>query len=262
MPEKVSLNRTAKILKTHESILIVSHIRPDGDCIGSQLALYHLLKGKNKKVKLFNRDGVPERLLFLPGSSMIKTKISPRFHPELIVILDTSEFHRCGLEEIDNSIPTLVIDHHQSNSKFAKFNYLRPRASSVGEMIYDISRTYPLRITENAATCLYLAIMSDTGSFQFSNLTPKVFEIAAKLVKAGADPKRITDEFYNNEPFTYLELEKELLSEINLESDGIFLWTEVPRRYYKKHGFDYSTPENSVNRLRATRGVRIVCVFH
>jgi phosphoesterase RecJ-like protein len=195
------ISRLLEIIETHHSFLLLSHVDPDGDAIGSSIALSLLLERKGKKVVAYDQDGVPEFYRFLKGSDRIVSVIPPSGHFEVAVFLECPDVRRAGpaCSPFIEKIPIWVnIDHHMENSRFGHLNIIDENLSALGETLFDLFGTLKEPMDMAVAEALYAAIMTDTGSFKYVNTTPHAHEISAQLIRLGIDPYRIYEEIYEN----------------------------------------------------------------
>ncbi|MBQ7497896.1 MAG: bifunctional oligoribonuclease/PAP phosphatase NrnA [Selenomonas sp.] len=174
-------------LEKADKIIITSHIHPDGDAIGSCLALYHVLKSMGKEVQVVIDDHAPEIFDILPGFGEIQRHEGQQLEADLEVLLDARP-GREGRVCATVSAPVLNIDHHASNDMSADYAYVKPEASATAEIIYGIFREWGVALTEEIASCLYLGIATDTGFFAFPNTRPETLEICANLMRVGVRP--------------------------------------------------------------------------
>lgn len=187
---KIDLESIKKYLEEAGKIILTSHIHPDGDAIGSCLALYHFLKREGKEVQVVLDDNVPEIYDILPGYGDIQRYGGGRLEADLAVLLDARpgrEGRICSAV----SAPVLNIDHHVSNECYAEYSYTEPEASATAEILYCAFRAWGITIDEEIASCLYMGIATDTGFFAFRNTKAKTLTICADLVRAGAKPALI-----------------------------------------------------------------------
>lgn len=191
----IQLNRACYLLRKSKYILVCGHQRPDGDCIGSMLALKLTLNSLSKRVSCVISDTLPPNLWFLPGIEQIKSgkkKVKKINKFDLIVSLDSSSLERSGLENLKASTsPVLNIDHHQDNSLFGSVNIVKLKASSAAEILYDLLLKFEIEITRDIATCLLCGIFFDTDAFRNPNTTSRTLEITSQLLSKGACVKKI-----------------------------------------------------------------------
>ncbi len=179
-------------------IYIASHVNPDGDNIGSLLALYLALKKINKNVSIIKTDEIPSDYLFLPSTDVIKSHDLDEI--KLLIVLDCGDIQRLGRYEnlISKSKTIINIDHHVSNTSFGNYNIVRDKAAATGEIIYDLIVKMGIEIDKDIATCLYTAISTDTGSFMYDSVSAKTHEIISELFRSGIDAGAINRKLYQN----------------------------------------------------------------
>ena len=248
-------------LQRCDTILISVHKSPDGDALGSQLALMRALEKLNKSVTAHNLDPVPEIYRFLPGSVKIKTGSPAEGRYDALVVLD-SEPNRTGL--FDGSYPsdTLIdIDHHITNELEWKLSWLDPDASATGEMVYRLIKGLGVTIDRDIALCLYTAIFADTGSFRYSNTSPASMRISAELIEAGADPWLVTENVYESYAYRRLKLLGNVLADLERSEDGRIAWVAVTSNLYQLTGSTAEDTENFVNFVRSVKGVEVAVLF-
>ncbi len=184
------LKKILNKLNESNKILIASHVNPDGDSIGSELALYEVLSNMGKQVCVVNPNPVPSMYKFLKYSCEIKEKIDKTTDFDIAVVLDSTSFDRLSdlADEVKN-IPFIInIDHHVSNTMFGDLNYVKGEFSSVGEVLYELFCLMNIEITHSIAQALYVSIATDTGFFKFSNTSSETLRLAGQLVEKGVDP--------------------------------------------------------------------------
>ncbi|NLK00262.1 MAG: bifunctional oligoribonuclease/PAP phosphatase NrnA [Clostridia bacterium] len=255
------LRRIAEIIKQQKKITIVSHIIPDGDAIGSSLALGMALGKLGIRVQILNQDEVPKIYTFLPESSKIKTEFD--FAPETIILLDCSDLGRIG--SLRDLLPKqgliINIDHHISNTNFGDFNYVDTGASATGEIIFELVELLNGSVDKDMATCLYTSILTDTGSFQYENTTAKTHLVASSLLSAGADLGLIRSSLWENVPLTSVRLLAKTLKTLAVDPRGEIAWVSIPFETYSKHVFDLEHIESIVNYPKSIEGVEIGICF-
>jgi len=244
------------------ALLVASHKNPEGDAIGSTLAFYHTFP--DKKVELFNADPVPYFLKFLPGVEKIRhqmNELSGEY--DLVVIVDCANPDRVCERFFQQIKPkfTINIDHHESNSYFGDLNLIDPKASSTGELLFQLFSCFPQKINSQTATCLYTAIMMDTGSFRYINTTPRSLEIASKLANLGADPAWIARNVYESHPPARLILLGMALQTMVFSPDGKRAEMTLTKEMFQKAQADVSFSEGFINYLTSVAGVEVAVLF-
>ncbi len=193
------LKRLIGIIEEHESFFLLSHLDPDGDAIGSLIAFLLLLRRKGKRAVAYDVDGVPEIYRFLDGSDQIVSTIPSSEQFDVVVFLECPSVERAGsaCEQIIKDIPLWInLDHHVDNMKFGHLNIIESGLSALGELIYDLYDTMGEPMDIAVANALYTAIMTDTGSFKYSNTTPRAHEISARLIELGVKPYEVYQEVF------------------------------------------------------------------
>jgi len=225
-----------KVVQTNNNFLITSHMNLDGDGIGSELAFYFILKKLNKNPIILNQDRLPKIYDFLPGSNKVRHLEDNCIDPKSIdvgIVLDCSNIKRIGKTyEIFKNIKTIInIDHHNSNENYGDLNYIDSSASSVGEIIYEFINFIDSDLLDDKiSTSLYTAIITDTGSFRYSNVSSKTFKVAADLTSYKIKPHLIADNIYNRNTYTGLRLLGKTLLTLEVDSSNYFSWLTITRK--------------------------------
>lgn len=250
----------ARLLKNHDHFLISGHHGPDGDVIGSTLALALGLKQLGKKAVAYNADGCPQYLKFLPKSDIFINEIPKNFDGILITV-DSGDVARLGpaiekhpFKEIWN------IDHHQSNTRFGKYNFIEVKAGSTGQVVFELLEACSkFKLTKEIANAIFCTLSTDTGSFRYSNATKEVFELASKLVEKGARPELISEALYETYPSRRLTLLNRVLSTMKFEHGGQLAKMFLTNEDLNATGATGEDSEEFVNFPRGVVGVKIVC---
>lgn len=204
-----------KQLRAGHRFLLISHMNPDGDAIGSSLGLARILRSLGKGAVVWNHDEVPKLYSALAGSERVHVgKAPPTGYPETfdaMITLECPTLDRTGVESAIEDIPIINIDHHLGNEHYGQVNWVDTAAPSLGEMIYRISRGLMVELDQDTATALFLTIVTDTGGFRFSNATPAAFESAGALVTEGARPEQVAQWLYESQPESAIRLLSEML---------------------------------------------------
>lgn len=188
----ITLPQASQYMFGAETVVITGHVHPDGDCLGSMLALYRLLQQKRVKVRLVLDDDIPSFYSFLSDLRIIE-KPSQIIEADLLIVLDASDIDRIGRVHELVSAPILNLDHHVSNTGFADYLYLDPLATATGSILYELFRQEGIKPDESAATCLYTAIATDCGFFRYANTTSDTLRYASELLDCGAQPAMIAE---------------------------------------------------------------------
>ena len=215
MSRNASFEEIGEVLRQHDSFAVVSHVRPDGDAIGSILALGHALEGLGKKVRYLNEDGCPESLEFLCGSELVEVSSEAKdLEIDVAIILDTAAHTRVGeasLAAISGTKLLINIDHHISNPGYGDLNLIDDKSPATGQIIYDLLTALDLPISEISRDSIYVAVSTDTGSFQYPGTTQRTYAMAADLVARGLNVGEINSLTYDNQPYRKVELLRSLL---------------------------------------------------
>ncbi len=213
------IQKIVDIINRHQKFLITAHVKLDGDALGSELAVYFLLKGLGKEVAVYNQDKTPDNFRFLPGADIIRNTLPPQDSFEVAIILDCSELDRVGDEALRiGTVKTLVnIDHHFSNGGFCEVRLIDPAASSTGELVFRLLTAMKTTITREMATNLYTAIITDTGGFHYGNTGKDTFIAAGHLVESGADPQWISENIYESFPMAKIRLLAKVIQTLSFD---------------------------------------------
>jgi bifunctional oligoribonuclease and PAP phosphatase NrnA len=245
-----------------KSVCVVGHVRPDGDCIGSQVGLALALEGAGKTVTVWNDDGCPDKLRILDPERRVRRPSSGhRF--DAVVATDCASFERlgrCGDLVRDRGV-FINIDHHASNTRYADINWVSPREPSTGELIYDLCQWAGWKITKPMANCLFAAVSTDTGSFQYPTTTPETLEIAARLVDAGADLGGLCEEIYQSYPITRVRLLRHVYSKFRMTHGDRTAYFWLRKADYARAGADSEESEGLIDHIRAIEGVVVAIMF-
>jgi len=258
-----SFEQIAEVLKAHQSFVLLSHVRPDADAIGSQIALGATLLAMGKSVRLINEDGLPENLAFLPGSVRIEFPPTEPVDVEVAIALDTAAKPRLGenaLRAASNAKLWINIDHHLSNPKYGDYNLIDSSSPATGQILYDLIIQCQLPMPDETRDSIYVAVSTDTGSFQYPSTTAKTYEMAADMIRRGLNVGEINAKTYDEQPYRRLELMRALLLTLERSADGLVAnWTMLDHVRVDLE----LRPEDSEGLIDIIRGIRgvLVAVF-
>jgi len=257
------LNRIIDMINKHRSFLIASHVRLDGDALGSELALYQMLSNMGKAVAVYNQDETPGNYRFLPGSDKIIHKLPPLEKYDVVIILDCSEFDRIGDEasRVGGMQRIINIDHHVSNRNFGNIVLIDHSASSTAEVLYRLMLKMDVDITKDMATNLYAAIITDTGGFCYGNTKRDTLIAAGHLVERGADPQWISENVYESNPLSKIRLLTKVLETLAFDWDRKVGYMVVYRKDLKDVGALVEHTEGFVDIPRSIDGVEVSILF-
>lgn len=252
-------------LQRHDRILVTAHAHPDGDAVGSCLALAWTLHALGKNVCVFNEDGMPGFLSFLEAPSPIVTSTDDLpWPPELIAVLDCGDRARVGekLQSLMDRVPTLDIDHHLANPDFGSAgNWAVPAASATGELVGLIALSLGVPMQGPLAEALYVALSSDTGNFSYGNTTPCALRLTALLREQGLDIAALREKLENNWSEAKLRLWGRLMAETSLQEEGKLAAAFVTRAVLAETGSRREDAEGFVEQLRRLVGVRVALLL-
>jgi phosphoesterase RecJ-like protein len=257
------IQKIIEIINRHQKFLITAHVKLDGDAVGSELAVYLLLKSLGKDATIYNQDKTPDNFRFLPGSDMIINTLPPLDSYEVAFILDCSEIERVGDDAPKiGAMKTLVnIDHHISNGGFCEVKFIDPKASSTGELVFRLLTAMQATITAEMATNLYTAIITDTGDFHYGNTGKDTFITAGRLVESGADPQWISEKIYENFPMAKIRLLARAMQTLSFDCQDRVGSMVIFLKDFEETGALWEHSENFVNLPRSIEGVEISILY-
>jgi phosphoesterase RecJ-like protein len=266
---KKTFEKIIAIIHASQRILITSHRDPDGDSIGSQLALEGFLQSFGKPTRIINQGPIPHRYVFLdPQKRIEKFNLGPEeknfdFEPDLVFVLECPSLDR--LAEVKKVIPLeskiVNIDHHPANERFGTLNYVDVQASAVGEMIYSLLKAYNFPISPLMANQIYTAILTDTGRFKYSNTSAHCLNICAELIKLGADPKTLSNKIYFDHSLSFLKLLGTILEKLEVRDGGKTCSVTIDRRLLSEFGVNHQEIEGMAHYSLFLSGVEIGLLF-
>lgn len=246
-------------LRKGQQFFIATHISPDGDALGSSIALSLALESLGKETIIYDKDPVPEFYKFLPGHERFTQSISNlKFEISNLMLLDCNELERTGIEKIE-FVSSAVIDHHETAREFGDVKWIEPHAAATGLMIFYVIKELGVKITKDIAINLYAALAIDTGTFRYSNTTPEVLRVAAELIETGADPSYIAESLYETWSESRFRLLLKVLNTLEI-NDGVAI-TLVTLDMFRETGALVEDTENFVGFPRLLKSVRISALF-
>ncbi len=250
------------VLKDAIRVGVFSHVSPDGDTLGSMLGIGLALKKMGKEVFFFNWDPIPDNLLFLPGAEKIKNSL-PEKWPDVLLFVDCADLQRVNLqtEDLPQTSTVLNLDHHVSNVRFAHYNWVDPQASATAELAYHLILGLETEIDEEIATNLYTGIITDTGSFQYSNTHPCTHRIAADLLEKGIDVVRVHHLIYNQHPLAQLRLLSRALEGLQLLENGKLAVMTLNSQDFTNCGAKQEMSEGLINYAKSVAGVEVAVLL-
>lgn len=258
-PSNKAVDRIVEILAGRDRVLVVTHVYPDGDALGSQLALGNILESMGKEVYFYSEQRVSHLYDFMPGCERLATTL-PELGPiDAVIALDCGDRFRLG-REMDRLLqvsPFIVIDHHVGHKEFGDIRWVEGGRSSTAEMVYDLAMAIGADVSAETAYCLYAAIVSDTGSFKYDSTTAHTFRVAAELVAKGVDPSDVAEKLFDNYTRNRLALLEVVLSTLELHNDGQIAIISATRQMFSDTGAAQEDTEDIINYPRALSSVKV-----
>jgi phosphoesterase RecJ-like protein len=261
-PHPKILDRIVAIIGQSQSICVAGHVRPDGDCIGSQLGLTLALRKAGKEVACWNEDLMPQKYAFLDSDHLWKKPAGDRAF-DLLICTDCASFERLGsvAPAVAKRKCLINIDHHQSNTRYGEVNWISAREASTGELIFRLLQAAAWPVTPAIADCLFTAVSTDTGSFQYPTTQPVTYHTAGELVKLGAHVETICHEVYQSFSLSRVRLLQHVYNHFRLAHNNQIAWLWLRKRDFARTGADRSDTEGLIDHIRAIEPVVVAIVF-
>jgi phosphoesterase RecJ-like protein len=243
--------------------LLTSHARPDGDSIGSQLAMAYALRALGKEAVIVNRDVPPAHYFDFPGVAdiIIADRVDPALGDfDALIVMECGDLARTGVAGLEPFF-AINIDHHLGNAMFGALNWFDETASACGELVYELVAALGVPLSEEIATHIYLAILTDTGSFHHSNITPRTFEICRRLVEAGVNPAAMARRVFDSNSYGKLKLIGSMLDAMQLEDEGRLAVLRLDQRMLEDAGSTLNDTEGIINLPLTAREIQAVAFF-
>jgi bifunctional oligoribonuclease and PAP phosphatase NrnA len=263
MTENASLSQIAALLKERQRFVVMSHVRPDGDALGCTLAMGHCLRRLGKEVTMWNEEGCLEKFSYLPGSELVQRPPAEPQSFDVVVMLDTAVKDRVGtcLPAVKHADVWVNIDHHISNPRYGDLNHIDATSPATGQILFELFRQGELPFTYAMADNLYVAISTDTGSFQYPSTTARTYEIGAELVRMGVDVGKLSQRMYESYPRRRLELLKSLLNTLHFSSGDRVASFALTQQVSRALGVKPEDNEGLIDTIRAVEGVVVAAFF-
>ena len=256
------VQKIIQALRDSKTICVVGHVRPDGDCVGSQLGLALALQNEGRDVTCWNENAIPAKLAFLDPQKRFELP-QPGREFDCVIATDCASFERLGkVRDCVGARKVFInIDHHASNTRYADLNWVSSKEPSTGELIYRLLKTAKWPLNRQIADCLFTAVSTDTGSFQYPTTTPATFHVASHLVERGADLGRISQEVYESYPLARVQLLRHVYNNFHLTHDSRTAYFWLRKRDYTRTGAQPDDSEGLIDHIRAIQGVVVACLF-
>ena len=252
--------RIADAIRARQRFVISSHSRPDGDSIGSQLAMALALRALGKDVTVVNFDPAAPQFMAFPGVRDIVIAPAVEGEFDAAIIMECSDYARTDVAGLDRFF-TINIDHHPGNTGYGQINWFDPRAAACAEMVFDVVQALGVQMSPEIAVHVYIAILTDTGSFHFSNLSPRTFDICRQLLEAGVDPVRVARQVYDNSSVGRLKLCGAVLTGLRVDPTGRIAVLYLDQQMAGATGATYDDTEGVINQPLTVKEVLAVIFF-
>ena len=263
MPADSTLAEIAEVIRANQRFVVISHIRPDGDALGCTIAMGLCLRALGKDVQMWNDDGCVERFHFLPGSGLVTQPPEEPQDFDVAIMLDTAVKDRGGrsVRAVKNAGLWINLDHHVSNPRYGDLNFIDSTSPATGQILFELFREGNLPLTYEMADSLFVAISTDTGSFQYPNTTARTYEIGAELVRLGVNVGTLSQKMYESHPRRRIELLKAMLNVMRFSSEDRVASIALPLSTVRELGTKPDDTEGLIDHIRAIEGVRVAAFF-
>jgi phosphoesterase RecJ-like protein len=250
----------ADAIHQRHRFVIVSHARPDGDAIGSSLAMAYALRSLGKDVRVVSRDAPPPPMLVFPGVSEIEITTRVDDPGDAVIVMECGDLPRTGVDGLERGF-VINIDHHPGNTFFGTLNWFDLSAAACGEMVFDLVRELGVPLTLEIALHVYITILTDTGSFHYSNITPRTFDICRQCMEAGVNPPAVARAIFDSNNLGRLKLFGAVLNRMQLDASGRIASLHVDRQLAHECGGTYEDTEGLINLPLTVKEILAVVFF-
>ena len=254
------IREIADAIRNRRRFVISSHSRPDGDSIGSQLAMAGALRALGKEVRVVNRDRAPGPLLALPGVTGIEVRDTVDGDFDAAIIMECGDLDRTGVAGLDRYF-VINIDHHQGNRAYGQLNWFDPSAAACGEMVFRVIESLGVELTRDIATHIYVAILTDTGSFHFSHISPETFDICRRALEAGVDPVHVSRTVFDSNSLGRLKLMAAILSGMEIDPSHKVATLYLDRAIAQEAGATDDDVDGLINEPLTVKTIQAVVFF-
>ena len=258
--ESTTRARLADAIRTRRRFVITSHVRPDGDAIGSSMAMAYALRELGKEARVVFRDQPPGPLQVFPGVNEIEVTERVDDPGDAVIVMESGDLTRTGIEGLDRGF-VINIDHHLGNSMYGSLNWFDLSAAACGEMVFDLVEELGVPLTPAIATHVYVAILTDTGSFHYSSISPRTFDICRQCVEAGVDPPSVARSIFDSNNLGRLKLFGAVLSTMELDPSGRLATVYVDHDLARACGGTYEDTEGLINLPLTVKEIQAVVFF-
>jgi phosphoesterase RecJ-like protein len=254
------LQQIVAAIQARRRFVVSSHSRPDGDSIGSQMAMRYALRALGKDVRVINRDPAPGPMLAFPGVREIEVSGTAEGDFDAAIIMECGDLGRTGVEGLDRLF-VINIDHHPGNAEYGRINWFDATAAACGEMVFDLVRALGVPLSLDIATHIYLAILTDTGSFHYSSISPRTFDICRQTLEVGVNPVQVARDVYDSNHMGRLKLFGAVLSAMQLDPGGRIAVVYLDHEMARAAGGTYEDTEGLINLPLTVKEIRAVVFF-
>src|SRR5438874_4351147 len=247
-------------IRARRRFVLSSHSRPDGDSIGSQLAMAYALRALGNEVRIVNKDPAPAPLMTFPGVADIEIAEAVAGPFDAAIIMECGDLARTGVTGLDRFF-VINIDHHPGNTAYGDINWFEPAAAACGEMVFDLIKALGVPLSLEIATHVYLAILTDTGSFHYSSISPRTFDICRETLEAGVDPVLVARNVYDSNNMGRLKLFGSVLSAMQIDLSGRVAIVYLDHEMAREAGGTYEDTEGLINLPLTVKEIRAVVFF-
>lgn len=252
--------QVAEAIRQRQRFVVTSHARPDGDAVGSSLAMAYALRALGKDVRVLSRDAPPPPLMVFPGVPAIEITSTIDDPADAVIVMECGDVKRPGIEGIERGF-VINIDHHPGNGLYGALNWMDLSAAACGEMVFDLVGELNVPLTYEIALHVYIAILTDTGSFHYSNITPRTFDICRACVEAGVSPPAVARAIFDSNNLGRLRLFGAVLNRMQLDPTGRIATLWVDRTLAQECGGTYEDTEGLINLPLTVKDIQAVIFF-
>ena len=257
---EATATQIADEIRRRQRFVVASHARPDGDAIGSTMAMALALQHLGKQVRVVSRDRVPPQMQVFPGVPGIEVVDHVEDPGDAVIVMECGDLERTSIQGLDRGY-VINIDHHPNNTMYGALNWLDLSAAACGEMVFELIGELGVPLTAEIATHVYIAILTDTGAFHYSNITPRTFEICRRCVEAGANPPAVARSIFDNNSLAKLKLFGEVLHRMQLDPSGRIATLSVDEDMARACGGTFEDTEGLVNLPLTVKDILAVTFF-
>lgn len=252
--------QVAEAIRQRQRFVVVSHARPDGDAIGSSLAMAYALRHLGKDARVLSRDAAPPPYVVFPGVPEIEIVSQIDDPGDAVIVMECGDVKRPGIDGIERGY-VINVDHHPGNGLYGALNWLDLSAAACGEMVFDLVQELGVPLTHEIALHVYIAILTDTGSFHYSNVTPRTFDICRQCMEAGVDPPAVARAIFDNNNLGRLKLFGAVLSRMQLDASSRIATLYVDQQLARDCGGTYEDTEGLINLPLTVKEILAVVFF-